>query len=126
MPFTGSHPAAILPLLGTGLPASALVIGSMAPDLPYFAPVPVSPGLTHSPVGVVGIDVLIGAVFFILWHAVLAAPAVAVAPMGLRARVPASSVGALRRRVSTPRRAALVAAALAVGAATHVTWDEFT
>ena len=36
MPFTGSHPAAVLPFLRSGLPPSALVIGSMAPDFPYY------------------------------------------------------------------------------------------
>ena len=35
MPFTGSHPAAVLPLLRTSLPASALVAGSLAPDVPF-------------------------------------------------------------------------------------------
>ncbi|WP_205730092.1 DUF4184 family protein [Blastococcus sp. TF02-8] len=32
MPFTGSHPAAVLPFLRTPLPASGLVAGSLAPD----------------------------------------------------------------------------------------------
>ena len=41
MPFTASHPAAILPFLRTPLPASALVAGSIAPDLPYYVPVDV-------------------------------------------------------------------------------------
>ena len=38
MPFTGSHPAAVLPLLRTPLPASALVAGSVAPDIPFYLP----------------------------------------------------------------------------------------
>jgi len=36
VPFTGSHPAAVLPLLRTPLPSAALVIGSLVPDLPYY------------------------------------------------------------------------------------------
>jgi hypothetical protein len=36
MPFTLSHPAAVLPLAGTGFPVAALVAGSMAPDVPMF------------------------------------------------------------------------------------------
>ena len=40
MPFTGSHPAVVLPLLRIGMPASALVIGSLTPDLPYYLPTP--------------------------------------------------------------------------------------
>ncbi|MDQ7908342.1 DUF4184 family protein [Phytohabitans sp. ZYX-F-186] len=42
MPFTGSHPAAVLPLVRWGLPPAALVIGSMVPDLPYYLPTPVN------------------------------------------------------------------------------------
>ena len=38
MPFTVSHVAAVLPVVGRSgrLPAAALVIGSMAPDYPWF------------------------------------------------------------------------------------------
>ena len=44
VPFTASHPAAVLPLLRRGSWVSAaLLTGSMAPDLPSFLPV----GLTH-------------------------------------------------------------------------------
>ena len=36
MPFTVSHAAAVLPLQRLGLPLTALMIGSMAPDFGYF------------------------------------------------------------------------------------------
>ncbi len=125
MPFTGSHPAAVLPLLGTPLPASALVIGSAAPDLPYYLPVRLG-WPTHSLVGVLTVDVLLGALAYALWHGVLCAPALAASPAGLRARVEGRAVVGLRRRLRTAREAGLVLAALAVGAATHVAWDAFT
>ena len=49
MPFTVSHVAAVVPLLRTPLVPSALVLSSMAPDVPYYLPqLPVSPSLTHS------------------------------------------------------------------------------
>ena len=38
MPVTGSHPAAVLPLMRLGFVPSALVIGSMVPDLPHDFP----------------------------------------------------------------------------------------
>jgi hypothetical protein len=68
LPFTGSHPAAVLPLLRTPLPASALVIGSLTPDLPYYVPIrlagfypPVTlRGPTHTLWGVLTLDVVIG------------------------------------------------------------------
>jgi len=39
VPFTLAHPAAILPLRGRHyLRTAPLIIGAMAPDLPYFLP----------------------------------------------------------------------------------------
>jgi len=116
VPFTASHPAAVLPLVGTRLPASALVIGSMVPDLPYFLP-PVS-GPTHSPLGIVTVDLVLGGAAWLVWHRLLAAPALAAAPRRLRGRI-----GPGPRRVRFPPA---VAAALVIGSATHVAWDEFT
>ncbi len=123
MPFTGSHPAAVLPFLRTGLPASALVAGSLAPDLPFYLPGrPDWP--THGPLAVVTLDVVLGAALWVLWHGLLAGPALAAAPAGLRRRV--SAPAGLRVRLRSPGAGARVVAALAVGAATHVGWDQFT
>jgi hypothetical protein len=81
VPFTASHAAAVLPFLRSPLPASALVIGSMAPDFPYY--LPWSTGWpTHTPLGVVTVDLAIGAVGWSLWHGVLAAPSLEHAPAG--------------------------------------------
>ncbi|MGY1698932.1 DUF4184 family protein [Geodermatophilus sp. SYSU D00766] len=123
MPFTGSHPAAVLPFLPTGLPASALVAGSLAPDLPFY--LPGRPGWpTHTPLAVVTLDVALGAALWLVWHGLLAAPALAAAPAGLRRRLTARP--GLRARLGSPRAGAAVLAALALGAATHVGWDQFT
>ncbi len=124
MPFTPSHAAAVLPLLGTPLPASALVIGSMAPDLPYYLPVEV-PWETHSAIAVVTTDLLLGGLAWMVWHALLAEPALAWAPGVLRTRLTGMPLG-LARRVRSVRGLVLAALALVVGAATHVLWDEFT
>ncbi|WP_222194409.1 DUF4184 family protein [Modestobacter italicus] len=124
MPFTGSHPAAVLPFLRTPLPASALVAGSIAPDLPYYAPV--HPGFaTHTTLAVLTVDLLLGALLWALWHGLLSGPALEFAPAGVRGRLDDVRPG-LGRRLRTPRQAALVVAGLLVGAATHVLWDEFT
>jgi hypothetical protein len=124
VPFTGSHPAAVLPFLRTPLPASALVIGSMAPDFPYY--LPFQPGLyTHTAPAIVTTDLLLGAVAWALWHGLLAAPAIAAAPGALRARLAGVSLG-LRHRLAGARSVLLTAAALVLGSGTHVLWDEFT
>jgi hypothetical protein len=125
VPFTGSHPAAVLPLMRWGLVPSALVIGSMVPDLPYYLPVPVDAGMTHSPVGTVTVDVVLGGAAFLIWHAVLAPFLLAVSPASVRSRLTAT--GSRRRTHPTRGRGiVLTAASLTVGAATHTVWDAFT
>ena len=124
MPFTGSHPAAVLPLLGRPLPASALVLGSVAPDLPYYLPLPSGP--THSALGIVTVDLLLGAAAWVVWHGVLAAPALSAAPRAVRARLVHRVEPGLRSRLASPVRALLVVLGLVVGAATHVGWDELS
>ena len=129
MPFTGSHVAAVLPLGGTALPVSALVVGSMAPDIPYYVPegpwmVVAGGGATHSLLGFAVVAPLWGLLVLLLWHAVLAPAAVAVSPDALRRRLPAPAT--VRDRFGSPRALALTVLALVVGAATHVLWDAFT
>ncbi|MEU7330791.1 DUF4184 family protein, partial [Streptomyces parvus] len=78
MPFTLSHAAAVLPAIrrnGTGrwpLLPSALVAGSFAPDITYFADT-VVPGamefgsFTHTFAGVLTVNVAIAAVLVAVW-----------------------------------------------------------
>jgi hypothetical protein len=124
LPFTGSHPAAVLPLLRAPVPVSALVIGSLAPDAPLYLPrVPRWP--THSLLGVLTVDTALAAAGWAVWHGLLARPALAAAPTALRARLTTTRPG-LRRRLRSPGSVARAVAGLAAGAATHVLWDEFT
>jgi hypothetical protein len=126
VPFTASHPAAVLPLVRLGLVPSALVIGSMAPDLPYFVPSPLGAGTTHSAHGVVTVDVLLGLLLYAGWHGLLAPGAVALAPAGLRRRLPVGALPAGWWRPGSLRAALLLLVSVAVGALTHVVWDSFT
>ena len=76
MPFTVSHVAAVLPMVGRSdrLPAAALVIGSMTPDYPWFLTRGRSSGLSHSLLGVVTVDLAAGLLAFVLWRRVAQAP----------------------------------------------------
>ncbi|MFE9741792.1 DUF4184 family protein [Streptomyces sp. NPDC006477] len=136
MPFTLSHAAAVLPGLhrnGTArgpLVASALVAGSFAPDMTYFAAT-AFPGamtlgdITHSPVGIVTADVLIAAALVGLWLTVRE-PLVALLPARWRGRV----YGLVRGRPWRERHPAVLAGwfglSAVLGATTHVVWDSFT
>ncbi len=129
MPFTPSHVAVVLPGRWIGLPLSALAIGAMAPDIPHFLPWHGTGevlGGTHRLAGVVGIDLLLGLLAFVLWHGILAAPLVAVAPRWLRSRLPEDWTPGLRAAVPTWGAGVLVVVGLVVGSASHVVWDAFT
>ncbi|OKI05317.1 hypothetical protein A6A06_11925 [Streptomyces sp. CB02923] len=138
MPFTLSHAAAVLPALrrtGTArgpLVASALVAGSFAPDVTYYAD-SVLPGamlfgdVTHGLPGVLTVDALITALLVGGWL-LLREPLVALLPTAWRGRVYA----VVRGRPWPAGGGALAALALwfyvsaVLGALTHTIWDAFT
>ncbi|MCX4750684.1 DUF4184 family protein [Kitasatospora sp. NBC_01287] len=135
MPFTFSHPAAVLPLMrglrGRGpLVASALVAGSMAPDLPFFAE-SWHPGLfrrgalTHRWWAVPTVDVVLAGVLVAGWQGLLRRPLLGLLPP----RWAAPALAATERRAAgggPGERAAWFALSAALGAAGHVGWDAFT
>jgi hypothetical protein len=137
MPFTLSHAAAVLPALrrnGTGargpLIASALVAGSISPDMTYFADT-VLPGamkfgdFTHSTAGVLTMDPLLSAVLVGGWL-LLREPLVALLPRAWQSRAYAlARGGSWSDRAIAPLLCWFWASA-ALGAATHAVWDGFT
>ncbi|NJP90505.1 DUF4184 family protein [Nonomuraea sp. FMUSA5-5] len=123
MPFTPSHVAAVLPLIGSRrirryVDPWALAMGAMVPDLPVFLPFMPDYTDTHSWLGVVTIDPLAVLVLLPLFHAVLRDPLIALLPPGLAGRA----------ALLVPDRLRLLpmAAGAVIGAATHVLWDSFT
>ncbi|PYC82145.1 DUF4184 domain-containing protein [Streptomyces tateyamensis] len=131
MPFTFSHPAAVLPLLrglrGRGpLVAAGLVAGSMAPDLPFFAAscrggLYRHGALTHRWWAVPTVDVALAGALVAGWESVLRRPLLGLLP-------PRWAGPALAATAPGPRPATAAGFALsaAIGAATHVGWDAFT
>jgi len=126
MPLTFAHPAAAVPLakpLRRVGPLSALIIGSMAPDFPYFVPLHVSRAATHGLVSLVWFCVPVGIAAYIIFHIGLKRPLVALLP------------GSVQRRLIPFARQAMPCTATAwgalaisvfVGGLTHVAWDSFT
>lgn len=136
MPFTLSHAAAVLPLIrrsGTArgpLLASALVAGSFAPDVTYFADSVVPGamefgGFTHSAAGVVTVDVLITGALLALWL-LLREPLLALLPLSWQPRVYGWVRGRRMRGGLGVRDAGAFLLSAVVGSATHVVWDAFT
>ncbi|WP_414507833.1 DUF4184 family protein [Streptomyces sp. NEAU-L66] len=139
MPFTLSHAAAVLPAVRrTGaargpLVASALVAGTFAPDMTYYADTLVPGGMafgevTHSLTGVLTVDVLVTVALVGGWLLVRE-PLTALLPRAWRGPVHTF----LRGRPWRPRGPREVAVLVGwflvsavLGAATHVVWDAFT
>lgn len=131
MPFTLSHAAAVLPLARGPLVPAALVVGAMAPDVPYFVKVPryagawyepfVNATTTHHWPGALTVAVPTAAVLLAVWW-VVREPLVA-----LVTRPRADGDGtASDERAGRLERAGWVVASLVLGVATHVLWDSFT
>jgi hypothetical protein len=125
MPFTPAHPAAVVPLFKVlrerGSP-TALVIGSMAPDLAYFLPVSVARGQSHSPWGVVWFCIPVCALAYVCFHVFLAPLVHGLVPRDVGAHFPESwSRGKLPN--DSP---AIVLSSFLLGVFTHLAWDSFT
>jgi len=123
MPFTLAHPAAVLPLVRTRLPFSALVVGSMAPDFPYVLALSTRAQYGHTLAGVFWFCV--PASLGVLWvfHRYVKP---ALAP---RLFVP---LNAARSFWLSPFRFwpgsvfISIAAAIVIGALSHIAWDSCT
>ncbi len=128
MPFTFSHPAAAVPLrhaLGRFGVLSALVIGSTTPDMGYFLPwLGVSSRVTHGLEGLFSFCLPLGAVMYLLFHALLKAPCLDLMPRCMRVRLlPHAGHGPWLPHGTSPWG---VPVSLLLGAVTHIVWDSFT
>jgi uncharacterized membrane protein YidH (DUF202 family) len=126
MPFTLAHPAAAVPLcrpLRRYGVLSALVIGSMTPDLWYALPLPIGRNDSHSVAGLFWFCLPAGLALYVLFHRVLKHPMVSLLPRLIASRL----WPWLARHPGMPdARWRAVVASVFVGATTHTVWDSFT
>jgi hypothetical protein len=126
MPFTLAHPAAIIPIhkaFGSRTSLSALVIGSMMPDLAYFVRLGVSAQTSHSLRGIFLFCIPAGLIVFALFHLLLKRPAAALLPARMLSRLSPKSLAA--PEVSGALLLSVILS-LGLGAFTHIAWDAFT
>ncbi len=124
MPFTFAHPAAVLPLRRFKfLNTVPLIIGSVAPDLPYYIPARYNRLMldSHTVLGTLWVDVPIGLAVLLIGF-LLRTPLTAL--MTPRAR--ALCLQAMERFKSEPLHWVLALFAIYVGTWTHLVWDSFT
>jgi len=112
-----------MPLRRSRLVLSALIVGTMAPDLEYFVRLSPGGGWGHTIVGALGLSLPLGFAVLWLFHRFAKAPVVALLP------------DAFERRLATSlqpfpflglRRVMWIVLSLLVGIATHLAWDSFT
>jgi hypothetical protein len=126
MPFTFSHPAAVLPLGRLGrkwLSLTGLVIGSMTPDFEYFIRMRILSKYSHSWMGLFWYDLPLGLVLVFIYNTLV--------KDNLIDHLPAF----LNKRLSVYKNTAdghrwyyiiVLIVSVLIGAATHILWDSFT
>ena len=127
MPFTLAHPAAIIPIFqhskGEKLCLSALIVGSMVPDLGYFVPVPEFSRFSHALSGIILFGLPIGLLVLWLFHYGL--------KQSILARLSRNNLARFQA-LATPfpflpwSRLGLILLSLLLGALTHIAWDSMT
>lgn len=123
LPFTFSHPAAVLPIPRRHLSFSAMVIGAMAPDYLYFVQLSHSSRYGHTWPGMFLFSLPAGLVVLWLYHELLKRPLLALAPDQVARRITAAD---LRFSFWPASRFAILALSVMIGVFTHVLWDDFT
>jgi len=123
MPFTPAHVAAAFPFRRSRLIWSALIVGTIAPDLEYFIRLSPGGGYSHTLAGSFVLTLPLAILTLWLFHAFVKAAFVELLPHGFRCRL-VNVVGEFR--FGGAARFAVIVASLMIGILTHLVWDSFT
>jgi hypothetical protein len=123
MPFTLSHPAAIIPFARQRLVLSALVVGSMSPDFLYFINLAPRGQFGHTAAGVFLFCLPLGTLALWLFHTLMKWPLLSLCPQALQERLMWPARDFTFRAMS---RQLLIVLSILIGAGTHLLWDGFT
>jgi hypothetical protein len=127
MPFTFSHPAAVLPL--TYLPKrwfsmTGLVIGSMTPDFEYFIRLKVHSSYSHTWTGILWFDLPLTIILAFIFHTVVRNNLIDNLPTVLKNRLVAFKN--FQWTDYFKRKVFVVVLSCILGTMTHIIWDGFT
>jgi hypothetical protein len=125
MPFTPAHTAAVLPWLRKPrLSATALVMGSMAPDFEYFIRIDVKGVWGHDLAGIFLFDLPVSIALVALFHRVVKNNLINNLPAFIQLRF--AHLKRLTLQEDLLARPLTFAFCACLGALTHVAWDGFT
>jgi hypothetical protein len=122
MPFTFSHPAASVPFSKKGLCLSALIVGSMVPDIDNLIPnswwIP-----SHRFFGLFTFDLPVGLLILFVFHKLTKEATLSLLPDDHRTRLAALAGNFNFFPLS---RFGIILLSILVGSMTHWLWDSFT
>lgn len=127
MPFTFSHPAAILPInhfFKRRLSTTGLVAGSLVPDFEYFVRTYHESSYSHTWAGLFYLDLPAGILLCFLYHNLIREPFYTNAPVFLKRRM--APFQSLRWNPWFVEKWQTVIFCVLLGALTHLLWDKFT
>jgi hypothetical protein len=125
MPFTPAHAAAVLPIIYfRSLSATALVIGSVAPDFEYFFKMSVESKYSHTLAGLFYFDLPVVLFLSVVFHWLVRVPLIYNLPGFLQERI-ANKQRIAYLKIVKENPVGFVVASL-IGAGSHVFWDGFT
>lgn len=127
MPFTGAHPAIILPFvrLNPGyISATGLVIGSVSPDFEYFLKMDVSSRYSHTISGIFYFDIPVTILLAFVFHLVVKRNLIMNLPAGLQKRFQDLFRSNFKEYFKNHVLVFILCAV--AGAAIHILWDSFT
>jgi hypothetical protein len=127
MPFTFSHPAAVLPL--NSLPKkwismTGLVVGSMIPDFEYFIRMSVKSIYSHTWPGLFWFDLPLGLFIVLLYNGFVKDKVIDHLPAGLNRRL--SNFKGNDKATSPLVYLLIVCLCVLIGGISHLLWDDFT
>ena len=124
MPFTVAHVVLARPLwrvVGTRLPLSGIVVGSVAPDLEYLAHLDSERTIGHLLHGVFLLDLPLALALLALWHGLIKETVAGLVSSRLRPPIDVSPFP-----FWPAARIGLIVGSILTGVAGHLLWDGFT
>lgn len=127
VPFTFSHPAAVLPLAflpGKWTSVTALVIGSITPDFEYFLRLEQYSIYSHTWRGVFWFDLPLALLLVYLFNSLVKKECIEHLPLFLNRRF--SRFESAARNLNSLKDFAIVVISLLIGITSHIIWDKLT
>lgn len=127
MPFTFSHPAAVLPLSlipKKWISVTSLVIGSITPDFEYFFRMEQDSIYSHTFSGIFWFDLPLGLLLVYLYNFLIRKEFIEHLPVFLNRRF--SRFNVFRRDLTSFKNLLFVLISLFIGITSHIIWDKLT